>query len=966
MDFSLKKSFKSHSSYNKHTKKISAGGGAQTSHEELPILSDQDIVEDRHPHIPNPMKEDSNDRNEVIVKIDEGGDSTAAAATSGDSSKHAGKIWQETSYDVWKDPARDNVNDHDDGGDGDDATRMSFNFVQGNNKLQKQGMEDPPSKLIGQFLHKQRASGDTALDMDLEMEELKSHHDRDLQPLAESPMNVWQSMELKVAYNHPSTSTDGVDGLQATESMRRRYRDSMDDKESQGQPYNEEEEVVRCTSNASFQPELSFQRRSSLLRVKTRSRLMDPPEDPDRRADRVYRSGQIPRSGQVLKSGMLPKSGQLKSGFLGKAGDDEEDDPFFDEDLPDDFNRSNLSVLTLIQWASLVLNVGALACTLSVPLLREKNLWKLKLWKWEVLIAVLICGRLVSGWGIRIVVFFIERNFLLRKRVLYFVYGIRKAVQNCLWLGLVLIAWHFLFDKKVERETRSEGLRYVTKVLVCFLVGTLLWLVKTLIVKVLASSFHVSTYFDRIQDSLFNQFVIETLSGPPLIEIHKTEEEDERLADEVQKLQNAGATIPPDLKATAFSSGFPPPRTSRVIGSGRLSKTNNSAKLSRVLSKKSDEGITIDHLHKLNPKNVSAWNMKRLMKIVRNGSLTTLDEQILDSTNDDESATQIRSEVEAKAAAKKIFLNVARRGCKFIYVEDLMRFMREDEALKAMSLFEGAVETKRISKSSLKNWVVNAFRERRALALTLNDTKTAVNKLHHMVNIIVAIVIGVIWLLVLGIATSKFLLFVSSQLVLVAFVFGNTCKTVFEAIVFLFVMHPFDVGDRCEIDGIQMVVEEMNILTTIFLRYDNTKIIFPNSTLATKAVNNFYRSPDTGDGVEFCIHVATPAEKIAAMKQRITNYVESKVEHWYPAPMIIMKDLEELNRVRMAVWLCHKMNHQDMGERYSRRSLLIEEMVKTFRELDIQYRLLPIDINVCAMPTVTSTRLPNSWTAPTS
>ena len=74
-----------------------------------------------------------------------------------------------------------------------------------------------------------------------------------------------------------------------------------------------------------------------------------------------------------------------------------------------------------------------------------------------------------------------------------------------------------------------------------------------------------------------------------------------------------------------------------------------------------------------------------------------------------------------------------------------------------------------------------------------------------MVNIIVAIVIGVIWLLVLGIATSKFLLFVSSQLVLVAFIFGNTCKTVFEALVFLFVMHPFDVGDRCEIDGIQVL-----------------------------------------------------------------------------------------------------------------------------------------------------------------
>lgn len=36
-----------------------------------------------------------------------------------------------------------------------------------------------------------------------------------------------------------------------------------------------------------------------------------------------------------------------------------------------------------------------------------------------------------------------------------------------------------------------------------------------------------------------------------------------------------------------------------------------------------------------------------------------------------------------------------------------MRFMQEDEALKTMSLFEGASESRKISKSSLKNWVVS-------------------------------------------------------------------------------------------------------------------------------------------------------------------------------------------------------------------------------------------------------------------
>lgn len=73
-----------------------------------------------------------------------------------------------------------------------------------------------------------------------------------------------------------------------------------------------------------------------------------------------------------------------------------------------------------------------------------------------------------------------------------------------------------------------------------------------------------------------------------------------------------------------------------------------------------------------------------------------------------------------------------------------------------------------------------------------------------MINIVTAIVIVVIWLVLLEIASSKVLLFVSSQVVLLAFIFGNTVKTVFESIIFLFIVHPYDVGDRCEIDNVQV------------------------------------------------------------------------------------------------------------------------------------------------------------------
>lgn len=92
------------------------------------------------------------------------------------------------------------------------------------------------------------------------------------------------------------------------------------------------------------------------------------------------------------------------------------------------------------------------------------------------------------------------------------------------------------------------------------------------------------------------------------------------------------------------------------------------------------------------------------------------------------------------------------------------------------------------------------------------------------------------------------------------------------------------------------------------------------------------------------------------------RYIESKEEYWYPAPMIVTRDVEDMNRLKFSVWLTHRMNHQDMGERWVRRSLLVEEMIKVFHELNIEYRMLPFDMNVRHLPSLVSNRLPSNWT----
>ena len=115
---------------------------------------------------------------------------------------------------------------------------------------------------------------------------------------------------------------------------------------------------------------------------------------------------------------------------------------------------------------------------------------------------------------------------------------------------------------------------------------------------------------------------------------------------------------------------------------------------------------------------------------------------------------------------------------------------------------------------------VKVYSERKSLALSLNDAKTAIEELNKITSGVTLIVIIIVWLLLMGLVTTKVLILISSQLLLAAFMFGNTCKTVFEAMIFVFVMHPFDVGDRCVIDGVQVSTRPLNIYIYIIFKKD--------------------------------------------------------------------------------------------------------------------------------------------------
>ncbi|KAL6208066.1 hypothetical protein ACLB2K_019018 [Fragaria x ananassa] len=524
--------------------------------------------------------------------------------------------------------------------------------------------------------------------------------------------------------------------------------------------------------------------------------------------------------------------------------------------------QSKVSKKMLVELIHLIVFLcilGCLVARLTVRKLEHFMVWGLEIWKWSVLVMVVFSGMFVTNWVMHLMIFVTEGNFLLRKKVLYFVHGLKKSIQFLMWVSLVLLTWLLLIKRGFQQSQGSSKIvAYITRSIVAVVIGAFLWLLKTLLVLILASKFEAVTYFDRIQESIFHQYILQAISGTPFME--------------------------EDYERSRGSSKL----------SYRETKKAQAKGLYRIRAERK-----VSDRSKIQGLNISSWTLNLLVNVVTSSGLTI--------SLKGHRGKEITSEMEATAAAHDIFLHVAPPDAMYIEEWDLMRFMTEEEVDLVWPLIDVAM-IGNVDRKTLTDWVVKVYTDRKALAHALSDTKAVTAQVDNLVTSIVFIIIIVVSLLVVEIATTSFFVFLSSQLVLAAFAFGNTCKNVFESIMFLFVAHPYDVGDCIVFDGVPMIVEEMSIFTTVCLKLSsNEKVYYPNSVLSAASISNYTRSPDMREAVEFSIAL-TPVENIVKLKWKIKEYIEGEPQYWHRKHNVAVINIEDVNKLKMAVYCHHKMN----------------------------------------------------------
>jgi hypothetical protein len=169
-------------------------------------------------------------------------------------------------------------------------------------------------------------------------------------------------------------------------------------------------------------------------------------------------------------------------------------------------------------------------------------------------------------------------------------------------------------------------------------------------------------------------------------------------------------------------------------------------------------------------------------------------------------------------------------------------------------------------------------------------------------------------------------------------VFATTAQEVLGSCIFLFVKHPYDIGDRVDITAEQLTVEHIALLYTVFKRVTNGKTVqIPNIVLNALWVENITRSKAMREQVSVFCDFGTSFEDINLLKLEMMSFVRdpANAREFHPDIDIEVVSIAEMNKLELRVEIRHKSNWSNESLRASRRSKFMCALVIALRKVPI-------------------------------
>ncbi|CAE6448905.1 unnamed protein product [Rhizoctonia solani] len=299
-------------------------------------------------------------------------------------------------------------------------------------------------------------------------------------------------------------------------------------------------------------------------------------------------------------------------------------------------------------------------------------------------------------------------------------------------------------------------------------------------------------------------------------------------------------------------------------------------------------------------------------------------------------STALSSANKTRQLARRIFYSFVQPGANSLVITDIAQYFPDHEMTEiAFGMFDkdGNHDA---TRDEVELACLEVHRERLALANSMRDIDSAVGRLDNILMSLYFIIAALVIAVTLEAKLTTLLTGAGSLVLGLSWLIGASASEVLTSVIFLFIKHPYDVGDRVDIDKGSFIVKEMRLLSTVFI--DTTRgclVQAPNASLSTQFIANIRRSGAMSETFVFDVAYDTEFEQIEALRSRMLAFVQSHRRDYQPTFDIVVSDIPDQGKMILKADILYKSNWQQGALKTKRRNKWVCALKTAMAEVKI-------------------------------
>ncbi|KAL1748755.1 Mechanosensitive ion channel-domain-containing protein [Schizophyllum fasciatum] len=281
--------------------------------------------------------------------------------------------------------------------------------------------------------------------------------------------------------------------------------------------------------------------------------------------------------------------------------------------------------------------------------------------------------------------------------------------------------------------------------------------------------------------------------------------------------------------------------------------------------------------------------------------------------------TALESANKSRQLARRIFYSFAKPGADYMFLQDIQHLFPDDIVDRVFSIFDrdGNGDA---SREEVEMALMDCHREQLSIEHSMQDLDSAVGRLD---NILMSLYVIVAILIIAVCLEAELVTLVTSAGTLIlglSWLIGSSLAEVLTSIIFLFIKHPFDVGDQVSIAKEVFTVKEIRLLSTIFLDSNGVFVQAPNTQLNTLFLYNIRRSPQLSETFAFDVAYSTTFEQLEELRSRMIAFLKAERRDYLPSFDVNVVEFPDQEKMSLTADIMYKSISQQVGLRAKRRN----------------------------------------------